>query len=528
MIQRKYRAKDLFALDPKNVAVCNGLPMELPLVDEDAPPFAAKQRRYSPEEVVMIQEEIQKMLAAGVIQRSTSPWAAGLVLVRKKDGTVRMCQDFRQLNARMISNSGGLGDITTIHAQMGKSGCITSIDLASGFNQVLLAPKDRFKTAFRDAHGELWELVRCGFGLKTLPAAFAQRVGEALGPLKGHGVQNWSDDILIHTPTIEGHLVLVEQVLQKLSEAGFSLNLAMCKWCCAQQEFLGMIIDRLGLRPSPSKIEAITNLQPATTVEELRSLLGMTGFLRQFVPKFSTIVAPLSDILRDPAYMSKRARKKPIPWGPEQGEALSRLIHCLTSPPILALPNWHDLFALHTDASEIGSGAALTQIQTGFERAISFASHRWSRTDAKRSPTEREAAAVLWAVEHYRHYVWGRQFRLVTDCSALVWLFKSQNLSPKLHRWALRLMEYDMVLEWKEGCKHHLPDALSRLPRFDQPERDIDVSFPGDSPTKLLSEDPKAQCWTASAFKTWGRTRSIIRIAHLKPRLPAAPRCWQL
>lgn len=489
---RTYRDKGLFALDPKKVDACKGPPMELPLMDEQCVPFADKQRRWSPQETKMIQTEVEKNVAAGVIRRSTSPWAAGIVLVRKKDGTLRMCQDFRVLNERLVSNSGGLGDITTIHSSMGQVGCSTSIDLASGFNQIPIAEKDKFKTAFRDANGELWELNRCGFGLKTLPAAFAARVGAALGPLKGRGVNNWLDDIIIHTKTIGEHLSLLERVLDALSTAGLSLNLAKCKWCFAQQEFLGLVVDRLGLRPAPSKIEAIKDLKPASNVEELRAIIGMSGFLRRFVPHFSSIVAPLTDILRsDPRFASKRSRKMKIPWGVAQDEALSQVIHCLTSPPILALPDWFERFILHTDASETGGGAALTQIQKNIERAIAFASHRWSRTDERRSPTEREAAAVLWAVEHFRHYLWGRKFTLVTDCSALTWLFKSRNLSPKLHRWALRLMEFDMCLEWKEGRSHHLPDALSRLPRFDMPGEDIDTSFPGDSSTKLSFRGPK-------------------------------------
>lgn len=252
-----------------------------------------------------------------------------------------------------------------------------------------------------------------------------------------------------------------------------------------------MIVDRMGLSPSTTKLEAVQNFQPANTVEQLRALVGASGFLRRFVPHFSTVVAPLTDLLRRPEFSSKRARKQPVPWGPAQDEALSQLIHCLTSSPILALPVWKDPFLLHTDASEIGSGAALTQVQQGIERALSFASHRWSVTDAKRSPTEREAAAILWAVEHFRHYLWGRRFKFVTDCSALIWLFNTQNLSPKLHRWTLRLIEYSMDLEWREGRKHHLPDALSRLPRFDQPVRDIDVSFPGESPTALSYRGPQ-------------------------------------
>lgn len=169
------------------------------------------------------------MLEAEIIRRSTSPWAAGLVLVRKKDGTLRTCQYFRVLNERLVSNSGGLGDITTIHSVMGQVGCLTSIDLASGFNQIPIVEKGKFKTAFRGANGELLELNCCGFGLKALPAAFAARVGAALGPLKGKGVNNWLDDIIIYTKTIDEHLSLLKRVLEALSVAGLSLNLAKCE-----------------------------------------------------------------------------------------------------------------------------------------------------------------------------------------------------------------------------------------------------------------------------------------------------------
>ena len=120
-----------------------------------------------------------------------------------------------------------------------------------------------------------------------------------------------------------------------------------------------------------------------------------------------------------PNFASKRARKHKIPWGPAQDEALAKLIHCLTSPPILILPSWVRAFNLHTDASELGAGAALTQTPEGAERVVAYASHRWWRSDSKRSPTEREVMAVLWAVEHFRPYLWGRRFTLITDCSVL-------------------------------------------------------------------------------------------------------------
>ena len=166
----------------------------------------------------------------------------------------------------------------------------------------------------------------------------------------------------------------------------------------------------------------------------MRALLGITGYLRKFVPRYSALVAPISNLLRDKRFASKQARKLKVSWGEEQDKALAALILALTSSPILTVPDWDKSFQLHTDASELGTGAVLTQIHVGSERVLGYASHRWSRTDARRLPTECEVMAVLWAVDHFRPYVWGRRFALITDCSALTGLFKSRDLSSELHR----------------------------------------------------------------------------------------------
>ena len=331
--------------------------------------------------------------------------------------------------------------------------CFTSIDLASGFTQLEIAEEDKHKTAFRDAHGELWEFYRCGFGLKTLLSGIAANVGEALGPLKGKSVQNWLDDIT-HTKHVEGHVGLVEKVLARLQRFGLSVNLAKSIWCAPQQAFVGMVVSRLGVQPSQAKIEAVAKRSRANTVEEVRSRLGMGSYLRKFVPRYSSIAAPISDLLGDKRFASKRARKLTMPWGVDEDKALKALIELPTSPLILALPYWETTFQLHTGASELGAGAALTQVTRGKERAIGYASHRFSRTDAKRSATEREVMAVLWAIQHFRPYLWRRKFVLFTNCSALTRLFKSQALSSNLHWWALRLMEHDIDLRWRPGADH--------------------------------------------------------------------------
>ena len=218
-----------------------------------------------------------------------------------------------------------------------------------------------------------------------------------------------------------------------------------------------------------------------TNIEELRAFLGLTGYLRQFVENYSIIAAPLTNILRNKEFATKRARKLPIPWTLEQEGAFASLKKSLASPTVLAFPNWNQPFTLHTDARSIGAGALLTQNHGSKKVVIAYASHRFSRTDSRRGPTERECMTVLWGVGHYRQFLAGRRFNLITDCSALTWLFRSRNLSPTLHRWALRLAEYYIVLRWRAGTENLMPDALSRLPlNTDTEPTDIDDSFPDD------------------------------------------------
>ena len=228
-------------------------------------------------------------------------------------------------------------------------------------------------------------------------------------------------------------------------------------------------------------MEAVAKMPRPTNIEELRAFLGLTGCLRQFVENYSIVASPLTNILRNKDFATKRARKLPIPWTVEQEGAFASHNKSLASPTVLAFPDWNRPFTLQTDASSIGAGAALTQNHGSKEVAIAYASHRFSRTDSRRGPTESECMAVLWGVDHFRQFLAGRRFSPVTDCSALTWLLHSRNLSLKFHRWALRVAEYDIVLRWPAGAKNLMPDALSRLPlHTDTEPTDIDDSFPDD------------------------------------------------
>ncbi|CAB1097320.1 unnamed protein product [Ectocarpus sp. CCAP 1310/34] len=329
----------------------------------------------------MIRAKIQQLVDRGVIRQSMSPWAAQCLCVKQKDGMLRLCIDWRELNKLLVSDSGGLGDMQTIFGgSKGKKYYFTQLDLASGSHQMKIAENDHYKTAFRDADGMRCEFTRAGFGLTVLPAAFTRRVKSALGHLLG--VFSWPDDILIASDTWEEHFATLTLVLNRLLAAGLSVNFAKCIFGGASQEFLGMTVDNTG----PS------------------------GGVR-----------------------------KP-------------------------------------------------------------------QTDARRG-TARECRGVLRAVDHFRPYLAGRRFKLVTDCSALTWLFQSRELCPKLDRWALRLMEYDMELEWKAGVEHVVPDALSRLPVANPVEVDVDDSFP----------DYLSSAAAGASLEISGPELKGVRLAELDP-----------
>ena len=195
------------------------------------------------------------------------------------------------------------------------------------------------------------------------------------------GAHNWLDDIIIPTRTFEQQLELLRETFDGIRQSKLSVNLPKSEFCFSVVEWLGVIIDRFGIRPAPSKTEAITQLSQPSTVEDVRELSGMTGYLRKFVPNYSLVLAPISGLLRDSRFRSKKARRVKAPWGQAQTEAMETLVNLLTSLPILALPDCNKPFQLHTDASETGAGAVLTQTQEMVEKALAYASHQWSKTD---------------------------------------------------------------------------------------------------------------------------------------------------
>ncbi|CAN0000948.1 unnamed protein product [Sphacelaria rigidula] len=268
-----------------------------------------------------------------------------------------------------------------------------SVDLASGFFQSEVAKENRLLTAFRDSKG-------------TTPT-FHRTVSVVL--LRARGVKNWLDDILWSSATFASHMTGLRVVLHCLLTTELTVNFLKSQWCTQQQDFVGMAIDAPGIRPSQSKIEAITHLREPQRVDESRSFLRLTGYLRQYVRGYSNISPPLTGVLRDKRFATRRAQGMTIPWGPQQRQAFVDLKGALMSYPILVYPDWDGQFVLHSDASEYTAGAALAQEAGEREWIIEDAIviDGLDRAGEDRSATERDVVAVSWSVERLRSYLWG-------------------------------------------------------------------------------------------------------------------------
>ncbi|CAB1112528.1 unnamed protein product [Ectocarpus sp. CCAP 1310/34] len=481
-IIRAQADKGLFPVKGAPLKQIHGREVSIPLKDPNATPIACKQQRLPPQSQDILNSTVDKLHEQGIVEYADSQWCSRVSLQPKKDGGTRMTLDYRPLNNLTVKNSGGIGNLASMHDRVRKSKWFTLLDLPQAYHQIPIKPSDRPKTAFRDARGRLYQFTRCSFGLTTIPAVFSALLGDTLRPTESKGgIERWLDDILIHSETLEEHLKKIDEVLKLLQEAGFSVHFDKSLFCMQEVEFLGVMVGRSGVRPPPSKIKAITEMEKPTTVGGLRSFVGMANFLRDFVKDFSAIVAPLTDILRNKDFSTKRARNLAIPWGEEQDAAHDAIIRALVSPPVLLPPDWELPFTLHTDASERAAGAVLTQVVEDHDTAIGFGSHRWTQSEAKRAPTDREVRAALFGLEHFRIYLLHQPFTLVTDCSAITWLFQSQHLSSTMYRYALRMMEFTMTLQWRKGTEHTIPDALSRLPQKGPPGPPVDTTFPDDN-----------------------------------------------
>lgn len=418
----------------------------------DSPPI--KQRYYpvSPAKQKLIDQELNEMLKQDIIEPSSSGWSSPILLVPKKDGKYRFCVDFRKLNSVTKKDAYPIPYMSAILDRLRNAKYLSSIDIKSAYWQVPVSQSSREYTAFTIPGRGLYHFKKMPFGLTNAPATWQRILDRALGADLEPYVLVYLDDIVVVSPDFSTHLRILEQVFDRLHAAGLTVNKDKCQFCRPQLHYLGYVVDKRGLHVDPQKVDAILKVPIPSNIGEIRRFVGMTSYYRKFIPNFADIIAPLTQLTK------KNAK---FVWSSTCDESFRRIKELLVTAPILNCPDFEKPFTLHTDASDYGVGAVLTQDIDG-EKVISFLSRSLTKSERKYSTTERELISVIWAVEKLRHYLEGTRFTIVTDHHSLLWLDRLRDPTGRLARWALRLQAFDYTVVHRKGKHNVVPDFLSR------------------------------------------------------------------
>ena len=400
-------------------------------------------------------QQIREMLANGIITPSVSPWSSPIVLVRKKNGDLRFCVDYRKLNQITVNDSHPLPLISNLLDSVKDAKYFSLLDLRSGYWQIPVAQEDRAKTAFVTQNG-LYEFTRMPFGLKTAPATFQRAMEVILAGLTFEICLCYLDDVIVFGKTLTEHNDRLKTVLTRFRDNNLRVKLAKCVFASPQVTYLGHCISQQGVSPDPTKLTAVTEIPLPSNIKEVRTFLGLTGYYRRFIPNYATVAQPLTK-LTSKEYCNN------FVWTDECTAAFDKLKQLLCSAPILCYPDFDREFILQTDASDVGLGAVLSQIdKSGNEHVVAYASKTLSPREKNYSTTEKEAFAIQFGTQHFRVYLLGRKFTISTDHSALSWL---HSMEPKgrIARWLMDLQEFDFEVKHRAGRVHNNADALSRL-----------------------------------------------------------------
>ena len=400
------------------------------------------------------QKEVDRMLDHGVIEPSESPWASPVVLVRKKDGSLRYCIDYRKLNSITRKDSYPLPRIDESLDSLAEMKYFSTLDLASGYWQIGLDEDAKMKSAFCTPNG-LYQFKVMPFGLTNAPATFQRLMERILTGLHWQTCLVYIDDIIIFSETFDEHIDHLSEVFARLQSAGLKLKPKKCSIFKTEVAYLGHIVSRDGISTDPEKTKTVENWSTPQTASDVRSFLGLCSYYRRFVPDFATIAKPLTRLTE---------KNVPFVWSSEEEESWLKLKKLLTSAPVMAYPDSRATFILDTDASQVGIGAVLSQLKDGEEKVIAYGSRVLTKPERQYCITRRELLAVVYFVKYFRHYLYGKKFLLRTDHASLRWIRNFKEPEGQLARWLEVLDTYDFTLEHRPGAKHGNADAMSRGP----------------------------------------------------------------
>eukprot|EP00253_Pinus_taeda_P012641 PITA_12641 len=413
-----------------------------------AAPVSRAPYRMSVPELTELKMQLQELLDKNYIRPSVSPWGAPVLFVKKKDGTFRMCIDYRQLNKLTIKNKYPLPRIDELFDQVKGATVFSKIDLRSGYHQIRIKEEDIAKTAFRTRYDH-YEFVVLPFGLTNAPATFMCLMNSIFHQYLDRFVLIFIDDILVYSRTVEEHQEHLRKVLQTLREHQLYAKFSKCDFFKEEIQYLGHVISKEGIAVDPEKIKAIMDWPVPKDVADIRSFMGLAGYYRRFVEGFSKVAFPITSLQK---------KGKAFQWTPNCQQSFEQLKHLLTTAPILRIADPDKDYVVCTDASKEGVGGVL--MQEG--RVVAYESRKLKEHEQKYSAYDLELTAVIHALKMWRHYLVGRKFLLLTDHHSLTNYFSQPTLNARQARWVDFLSGFDFEIKHLQGKENRVADALSR------------------------------------------------------------------
>ncbi|KAL0539843.1 hypothetical protein IC582_024064 [Cucumis melo] len=404
--------------------------------------------RMAPAELKELKVQLQELLDKGFIRPSVSPWGAPVLFVKKKDGSMRLCIDYRELNKVTVKNRYPLPRIDDLFDQLQGATVLSKIDLRSGYHQLRIKDEDVPKTAFRSRY-EHYEFIVMSFGLTNAPAVFMDLMNRVFREFLDTFVIVFIDDILIYSKTEAKHEKHLRMVLQTLRDNKLYAKFSKCEFWLKQVSFLGHVVSKAGVSVDPAKIEAVTGWTRPSTVSEVRSFLGLAGYYRRFVENFSRIATPLTQLTRKGA---------PFVWSKACEDSFQNLKQKLVTAPVLTVPDGSGSFVIYSDASKKGLGCVL--MQQG--KVVAYASRQLKSHEQNYPTHDLELAAVVFALKIWRHYLYGEKIQIFTDHKSLKYFFTQKELNMRQRRWLELVKDYDCEILYHRGKANVVADALSR------------------------------------------------------------------
>ena len=497
-------ADAVFSKSDEDIGDVPDFQMPIQLVDDV--PVTEAYRKIPPHLYQEVRNYIEDLRLNGWVRESFSAYASPIVCVRKKDGGMRMCIDYRRLNAKTVPFSQPIPRIQDILDTLSGKKWFSTLDMSKAYHQGYIAEEYRHLTAF-STPWTLLEWVRIPFGLRNAPPAFQRYMNRVLGDLKGKVCEPYLDDVLVYAETFEGHVQNLRRVLLRLMERGIKLRPDKCVFAKREVRYLGRLLSGDGYRPDPADTVALEKFRvPPKNIGELRSLLGFMGYYRGYIQDFSRKVKTLYDLLADKG--GKEAKVKKAGGGKKKGQkhnsrelidwteshqlVLEQIIDQLQSPVVMAYPNFQLPFFITCDASNTGLGSVLYQTQDGVDKVISYASRTLS--DAEKNyhlhSGKLEFLALKWTITErfsdYLHY--GPPFDVYTDNNPLTYVLTTAKLNAVGMRWVNELADYQFQIHYRRGKENIDADYLSR--------RSMDIGEYKRSCTKSIGKESLSSVWS--------------------------------